>query len=237
MDMSVYADPYFAQPLPENAVLIVGAGHFGQRAVRMLSGKSDSPVYVVDRDQSHLARINDRLVKPIVCDGIRFLVENFPFFSPSNIVIPAVPVHLAFEWLITYLSDDFPVKRISVPEDTRSSLPHTWHTGDGSLLVSYADFRCPDDCPEPADYCTVTGEKRDKPLYQLLGELHVMDFNVHVIRSHQLAPGLGGYRVDNLLEMVRKITSQGAEKWMIGTACKCHGTLSAMEVHRALKRG
>jgi hypothetical protein len=203
----------------------------------MLSGKSDSMLYVVDRDRSHLARIHDRLVEPIVCDGIRFLALYFPSLSPSNIIIPAVPVHLAFEWLITYLSDEFLVKRISVPEHTRSSLPYTWHTGDGSLLVSYADFRCPDDCPEPAGYCTVTGEKRDKPLYQLLGELQVMDFNVHVIRSRQLAPGLGGYRVDNLLEMVTKIESHRVEKWMIGTACKCHGTLSAMEVHRALKKG
>ena len=234
MDMPAHSDPYFAQPLPDDAVLIVGAGHFGQRAVRMLSGRSKTPVYVVDKDRSHLSSVSDAVVEAIVDDGVRFLADNFSRLSPSNMIVPAVPVHLAFEWLTTYLSDAFRVKRIGVPEGIRASLPHTWLVEDGSLLVSYADFRCPDDCPEPAGYCTVTGEKRGKPLFQLLREIQVMNFAVHIIRSRQLAPGLGGYRVDILREMVTKIVSQKGENWIIGTACKCHGTLSAMEIHHEL---
>jgi hypothetical protein len=178
--------------------------------------------------------VKDADVEPIVDEGVRFLADNFSQLSPSNIIVPAVPVHLAFEWLTIYLSDSFRIKPIPVPEGIRTSLPYTWQTQDGSLLVSYANFRCPDDCPEPADYCTVTGKKRGKPLFQLLREIQVMDFAVHVIRSRQLAPGLGGYRVDILREMVTKITSQKFENWIIGTACKCHGTLSAMHIQNGL---
>jgi hypothetical protein len=234
MKPSLPSKPYWTQTLPANAVLIVGAGHFGQRAVRILSGRSKGPLYVVDKDRSQLDSVSDALVEPIVDDGVRFLVNNFSRLSPTTIIVPAVPVHLAFEWLTTYLSDSFRIKRIAVPEGIRPSLPHTWQTADGSLLVSYADFRCPDDCPEPADYCTVTGKKRGKPLFQLLREMEITNFGVHIIRSRQLAPGLGGYRVDILREMVSKITSQSIENWIVGTACKCHGTVSALEIHREL---
>jgi hypothetical protein len=234
MDISVHTDTYFDNSLPENAVLIVGAGHFGQRAVKILSAQSRAPVYVFDKDRSHLAGIRAAVAQAVVDDGVRFLAHNFSRLSPSNIIVPAVPLHLAFEWLTTYLSDGFQIRRMGVPEGIRPSLPHTWRADDGSLLVSYADFLCPDDCPEPAGYCTVTGEKRGKPMFQLLREIQMTNFAVHIIRSRQLAPGLGGYGVDILREMVTKITSQRAETWIIGTACKCHGTLSAMEIHREL---
>jgi hypothetical protein len=232
MNKSVQSKRSLTQPLPENAVLIVGAGHFGQRAVRILSDRSKGPVYVVDKDRSQLDSVSDAHMEPIIDDGVRFLAHHFSRLSPATIIVPAVPVHLAFEWLTIYLSDSFRIKRIAVPENIRPSLPHTWQTADGSLLVSYADFRCPDDCPEPADYCTVTGKKRGKPLFQLLRETEIANFGVHIIRSRQLAPGLGGYRVDILREMLTKITSQSIENWIVGTACKCHGTVSAMEIHR-----
>jgi hypothetical protein len=235
MNKSAQTKPYFSQPLPDNAVLIVGAGHFGRRAVKILSGRSKAPIYVVDKDRSQLESVSNALVETIVDDGVRFLARQFSRLSPATIIVPAVPVHLAFEWLAITLSDRFRIKQIPVPEDIRPSLPHTWQTADGSLLVSYADFRCPDDCPEPADYCTVTGKKRGKPLFQLLREIKIANFGVHVIRSRQLAPGLGGYRVDILREMVTKIESQRLEHWLVGTACKCHGTLSAMEIQGGLK--
>ena len=97
-------------------------------------------------------------------------------------------------------------------------------------MVSYADFRCPDDCPEPSDHCTVTGKKRGKPLYKLLGDIALPGFRVHVIRSRQLAPGIGGYSIGDLEGLRERVEGGGNSKWLVGTACKCHGIISAVEV-------
>ena len=214
----------------KDAIFIIGAGHFGKRAVNILSQKTDSPLSVVDQDEHCLLEIEYPKVKKIETDGIDFLVENFHRLSPSNIIIPAIPVHLASEWLKKYLGHDLRIKQIQVPSEIKTFLPHTWPGSEGSLLISYADFQCPDDCPEPADYCTVTGEKRKTPLFELLCKLKIPEFRVHIIRSRQLAPGLGGYRVDELKRMAKKIKDTGFGKWLTGTACRCHGTLTALEM-------
>jgi len=53
---------------------------------------------------------------------------------------------------------------------------------------------------------------------------------VHVIRSRQLAPGLGGYRVRDLKELLGKVSEAGKGKWLVATACNCHGIVTAMQV-------
>ncbi len=225
---------YIRDPLPEDAILIIGAGHFGKRAARILSGLHlrPTPILIVDKDRGSLTEIKDPAVEKILCEGIGFLVKNFHFLRPSNTIIPAVPVHLAFEWLKKNLDNDYRVTRIGVPKDIRPFLPHIWEGKEGSLLISHADFRCPDDCPEPADYCTVTGETRGKPLYELLRQLDLPNHRIHIIRSGQLAPGLGGYRADDLRKLFGRVRGEGMGKWLVGTACRCHGTVTAMEVCR-----
>jgi len=216
--------------LPQDAVLIIGAGHFGERAANILCKKPDSLLYIVDNSRASLEAVRELPLERIFCDGVAFLVENFSMFESSNTIIPAVPFHLAYEWLRKYLDHELKIVPVEMPRQTKLFLPFTWDAKDGSLLVSYANFRCPDDCPEPADYCTVTHKKRGTPLYQRLRELDIDGFNVYVIRSRQIAPGLGGYKVDNLKKMLTKVREKGAAKWLIGTACKCHGVLNAMEV-------
>jgi hypothetical protein len=214
----------------KEAMFIIGAGHFGKRAVNILSQKTDSPLSVVDQDEHCLLEIEEPTVTKIQTDGIDFLVENFHVLSPSNIIIPAIPVHLATEWLKKYLGHGLGIKQIQVPSEIKAFLPHTWPGSEGSLLISYADFLCPDDCPEPADYCTVTGERRGTPLYELLSQLELPGFRVHIIRSRQLAPGLGGFRVDDLTKLAERVREERIGSWLVGTACRCHGTLTALEI-------
>ena len=218
------------EPFPEDAIFIIGAGHFGKRAASILSQKTDSPISILDKDEHRLFEIKGLMVKKIQSDGIDFLVENFRILSPLNIIIPAIPIHLASEWLKKYLDDDLGINQIQVPEGIKTFLPHTWPGSEGSLLVSYADFQCPDDCPEPADYCTITREKRKTPLYDLLSQLKLSDFKIHIIRSRQLAPGLGGFRVDDLKKLDARVRDEGMGRWLVGTACRCHGTVTALEM-------
>jgi len=218
----------FQEEISEDTIFIIGAGHFGNRAARILSQESDAPLFVVDVDEKTLLQVKGLPVKTIAYDGILFLVENYTILNPLNIIVPAVPVHLAFEWLKCHLERKFKIRKISIPEEINSLLPHTWLGSEKSLLVSYADFICPDNCPEP-EFCTVTGKRHKRPLHDLLSHLDLLDFQVHVIRSHQLAPGLGGYKVDDLKKAAERLISNEAGKWLLCTACKCHGVITALE--------
>jgi hypothetical protein len=220
-------------PLPENSILIIGSGYFGERAARILSTKPELSLVLVDQDQNQLEKITHPVLTKVVCDGVNFLSDHFASLNPSFIIIPAVPLHLAFLWLQKYIQANYNeaiVKGLDVPGAIKNQLPHTWDGLDGSLLISYADFLCPDNCPEPADHCTVTGEKRPKPLYGLLAELDLPGFQSAIIKSRQLAPGIGGYLVADLKELFEKITKRAEGTWLIGTACRCHGVLSAMHI-------
>jgi len=215
--------------IDEDAVFIIGAGHFGARAARILCQRSNAPVFVVDPDDKGLSDLEDAKVQRVHGDGIQFLLDNLHFMKNAATIVPALPLHLAYEWLIRFLPGDMRIEKVDVPE-MRPPLPHACPASEGSTLVSYADFLCPDDCPEPV-HCTVTGEKREQPLYALLRNLQLPPFQVHMIRSHQLAPGLGGYQAGDLRETADRVMTDGARMWILGTACKCHGILTAFKMN------
>lgn len=214
---------------PEDLCLIIGAGHFGRRAAGILKNKSDSPILIIDKEKESFEHIEALPSEKIVCDGVSFLVKNIHALNPSNFIIPAIPLHLAAEWLKSYLyTHGWTIRVRNLPEEILSHLPHVWQGIGGTLLISYADFLCPDDCPEPSDHCPTTGETRTAPLHDLLGRLIIPQHQNYIIRSRQLAPGLGGYRVEDLKDLLKKV-KQEEGKWLVGTACKCHGAITAFE--------
>jgi hypothetical protein len=227
-----YSSSALQSPLPEESILIIGAGYFGRRAARVLCGAhlQRKPLFIIDREGEKLAEITGPSIERIRSDGIDFLVKNAPFLRPTNVIIPAIPVHLSAEYLKNCRHKDFKIKQTDVPQEIKRFFPHTWSGSEGSLLISNADFTCPDDCPEPEDYCTVTGERRETPLYESLRRLVLPGYRVYVIRSHQLMPGVGGYRVADLTELVGRVKQERKGRWLVGTACKCHGTLTALEI-------
>jgi hypothetical protein len=218
----------------ERFVFVIGAGHFGARAARILSEQGDVQVFVVDQDENRLSGFKGPRVKTISSNGLRFLSDHFPLLNLSSLIVPALPVHLAAEWVRLLLEEDLPLKKIDLPDELKSLLPHTWPAEDGSLLVSYADYLCPEDCAEPRR-CTVTGEER-RPLYELLGSLTLSDYRVHIVQSHQLAPGLGGYLLKDLFSCAEKIQEESPARWILGTACRCHGVLSGLWAGRKSDR-
>jgi hypothetical protein len=220
------------EKLKNKAIIILGAGHFGQRAAALLSTVPHTSLWIVDRDVAKLKKIGSIGAKRIAEDGVRFLAKHFSHLAPSTFIIPAVPLHLAFEWLRAYINEKGTVEQLPVPKSFSLHLPHPSEGREGSLLTSYADFRCPDDCAEPANRCTVTGKKRETPLYRLLTGAEPRGFGMHVIRSRQLAPGVGGYRVKDLKELLKRISEGGKGKWLVATACKCHGIVTALQVAR-----
>lgn len=208
-------------------ILIVGAGRFGARIVRLLQTASSGPIVVVDIDPAKLTGIDNPAVEVVQADGVAFLVKNFKRLQPNDIVVPALPVHLAVEWLKVELNRSYRVVPRRVADPVADRLPNSWRIAPELLLTSYADFICPEDCQEP-ERCSVSGETRDVPMRRLLGNLNVDGFSTHAIASLQLAPGAGGYRASDLDELRQRVINAGTpHNWLVATACKCHGMLSA----------
>ena len=230
LEANMKEDSNFSQDLETPTIaVILGAGHFGQRALSVLAKRPGMRIYMVDDHKDTLAKVGGTNIKPIHGDAVEFLLSNAAALSHGAHIIPAVPFHLAYEFAFRVLGTGHRVERIPVPAQLKTSLPHVWQGDHGSLLVSYADFRCPDDCPEPK-FCTVTGQRRDRPLYELLGCIDMEGYKVSIIRSHQMGPGVGGYSMTQLLDMCSLIRSGGPGRWLLGTACKCHGVLSGLEI-------
>jgi hypothetical protein len=120
------------------------------------------------------------------------------------------------------------VQKIAVPNDLIAALPNPIKGKTGQLYISIADFKCPEDCLEPDEICTYTAEPRLMILHEFLKSIQLKDFKSVVIRSHQLAPGVGGYKPEALFEALKEIKATRAPL-MISTACSCHGVVDAFK--------
>jgi hypothetical protein len=207
--------------------LIIGCGHFGSRAAEKLFQKDPrSKIIVVDSNKKALQKVSHLPVETEVKDGVSYLDQFFSKAREVDYLIPAVPLHLAFEFILFQLKP-FCGKRGKIP--TLPGLPNSMMGKTGDLYTSLADFLCSENCPEPARYCTATGKRREKPLYQILKDLKG-PFESRVIRSQQLGPGIGGFQPKvllNLLEGIKKKMASG-RTMLISTASRCHGVTSAL---------
>jgi hypothetical protein len=210
-----------------HAYLIIGCGHFGSRAAKKLFQKdSHSKIIVVDKSRGALQKVSRFPIQTVVCDGIFYLSQFLSEGRKVNYIIPAVPFHLAFEFILSQLKS-LRAKRRKIPP--LSGLPNPVSGKTGDLYTSFANFLCSEDCPEPAQYCTITKGKRPKPLHRVLNELEGA-FESRVIRSQQLGPGIGGFRPEALLDLLEDIEKKRNPDRLIliSTASRCHGVTSAL---------
>jgi hypothetical protein len=137
---------------------------------------------------------------------------------------------VAVEWLLQELKPASDGRIIPVPEELETRLPNPIRGAEGQLYVSNAAFICPDDCPEPDDLCTVTGEPRPLVLCDTLSNLILPGYHATCIVSSQLAPGVGGYQWRTLLGVLADIKAHPG-KILVSTACKCHAVVHAFVHH------
>ena len=187
---------------PTHTYLIIGCGHFGSRAAKKLLQKDPhSKIIVVDKSKKALQKVSRLPIETIISDGIFYLSQFLSEGRKTDYIIPAVPLHLAFEFILSQLKP-LGAKRKRIP--SISGLPNPVSGKTGDLYTSLANFLCSEDCPEPAQYCTATGKRREKPLYQILKDLKG-PFESRVIRSEQLAPGVGGFQPKALIDLLEDI--------------------------------
>ena len=202
--------------------LIAGYGKFGRLALeRITAAFPRSEIIIVEQNPDKLPQDLSLGVSTFDGDAASFML-NASLLEGRDWIVPMVPFHLAVE----YLAKKSPaLKQIPFPLEISLFVPNPYPSGPSDLCCSVADFLCPDDCPEGI-CCTVTGQPRS-PLYEALEGLQIPDFKVLVLRSSQILPGVGGYKLNDLAQLEKRITSG---KYIIATSCKCHAVMTSCEV-------
>ena len=210
---------------------ILGAGHFGSLAVkRILQRKGRCNLLVVDHREDALDDLRDEPLKIIKQDAVNFLSSHTG--AGNEWIIPAIPEHVAFSWLCQQLTKEGTVTPIAPPSVIDQHIPNPMRGKGGVLYTSFATFRCPDDCEEPEEICRVTRERREANLYELIQQIEVRGYKSLVVRSHQLAPGVGGYQLSTLWRLLDEVRSS-KKNILVATACRCHGVINALRFDRS----
>lgn len=209
--------------------LILGTGKFGRLALRRLARQDAAASFVVvDQDPAALAAARDGAPDRtgVQAEAIAFLVQQLGGDDRWDWIVPMVPVHVAYQWLLAGPLAGSGWQPQAAPEALAGLIPGARRGPQGELYLSRAQHRCPDDCAEP-EVCPVTGESRDLPLHQELASLHLAGYEIRVIPSQQLAPGVGGYPPWRLLDLAREMDNLTGNV-LIATACRCHGVLHGL---------
>ena len=201
---------------------MVGAGVFGRRALELLGPRVRT---VADLDPGE--DLGGRGWEVWALDGAEAVSRALARPEQVKWVVPAVPVHLAAQWLkLTLKEYDF--RPLALEEGSLPPVAWKMAGGVGLWYLSLADFRCPPDCPEPAEICTHTGKPRGTPMHERIARQSWPGLECRVLRSHQLAPGVGALKAGDLADLQQEIRGR-AGGWVLATSCKCHGVLEGLE--------
>ncbi|MCX5890827.1 MAG: hypothetical protein NTY36_15480 [Deltaproteobacteria bacterium] len=210
--------------------LILGAGKFGRLALKRLARQDAAATFlVVDRNPSALAAVRALelpRVSGVVAEAIAFLAANLRQDSPWDWLIPMVPVHVAWAWLLAGPLQGW--EEAAAPAEMEDLGPWSGWGSEGQVYLSRAAYLCPDDCPESDSVCPVSGESREVALYAELAALKLPGWNIRVVASRQLAPGVGGYPPQELLALARELNGMSG-RVLIATACRCHGVVHGLQ--------
>jgi len=208
------------------SIWVIGGGKFGRRAVRLLHKATPSAeIIVVDHE---LIPDLPPDIEVVCGEGVEWLAEQCVSDSLVTKIIPVIPVHLAAEWLKMKLASDGGVlSSEEIPENLLQQLPHPIRVRPDKIVISHADFICPENCSEPDTLCSYTQQLRPPPLYTILETMDWGDLTPIIIRSRQFAAGVGGFYLKDLWNLLIRAKSLPEVPLLIGTACKCHGVLDS----------
>ena len=209
---------------------IIGGGHFGQRSAHSIrQTEADSNILLID-EQSLICKQMERQGFEAVCmEGIGYLKTHLVERNHPDWIIPAIPVHVAYEWLKSKLVKRFMVTPIPLPNRLKAMLPNPIQSNSAEIYVSNADFICPENCSEPDEICTYTAQPRPRNLNDHLRDFYYKGFRSIVIYSQQLFPGVGGYTPKSLHRALTEI-ERSPGQILLGTACRCHGVINAFKL-------
>lgn len=250
-----------------NYYLILGGGYFGLKAAQKIllnriqknqsNGKLKSPlseksyrIWIIDKridclSFSELKKEKKENLHFIIAEAGDFLDA---FLSLSWVIknahhmmiVPAVPFHLAAEWLIKSLVKERRVNRVNIeriPLETAWNLPFEYMDPLGNRYLSMATWRCSENCLPSPGRCSLTNIARPVDLFTFIekqvGRSEVFqEAIIRVIKSEQLAPGLGAYPCHELIALKEEALNQApGKKFLIATACTCHGVVTQFQIN------
>lgn len=205
-------------------------GRFGTLAWQRLHQKEPAAGFcLVDHDPQKLVLPGRSPgIQTVTAAAVDYLSAVLHKPAPPAWIIPAIPLHVAFEWLWRQRPPEEIWHAIPVPEALGSNLPYRYRGKEGELYLSLSTAPCPDDCPEPPTRCSLTGAPRAFNLYEYLENFILPGYTGLVIRSRQLAPGVGGYRPADLWQLRDQVLARQGQ-FIISTACRCHGVGHGLE--------
>ncbi|MGB3211401.1 MAG: hypothetical protein WBB19_11910 [Desulforhopalus sp.] len=206
---------------------VIGGGQFGRHAVELLRQTAPSgKIVVVDKVPIRELPVE---IEVVCADGVEWFAEHFTPDCDVKKIIPALPLHLAADWLKDKLSAEHRIVCSSeVPDEGLQHFPHPIRLSRSRVVMSHADFLCPPDCPEPESFCTYTQLPRPPELHHLLEEIDLGGFVPLILRSCQFAPGLGGFFPEDLWNLLERARLLPDTPLLIGTTCKCHGIVDSL---------
>ncbi|MBT8356533.1 MAG: potassium transporter [Desulfobacterales bacterium] len=214
------------------SIWILGAGRFGLKAAKNYSQKNENAELTIVEENRKICHQVEKLGFKTVCmDGIEYLLQNLKNMDHPDWIIPAIPVHVAYEWVRLKIKGSYILKTTRLPLEVKTRLPNVSEGKRGEIYMSIADFICPDHCPEPNDICTHTGKPRPFTLYKRLESIQDDHFRSVVVQSRQLFPGVGGYTPKALFQTLDIIKSSRISV-LLSTACRCHGVMHAFKLKK-----
>ncbi|MFZ3048841.1 MAG: potassium transporter [Desulfatirhabdiaceae bacterium] len=214
--------------MSDSSIWILGAGYFGKKAVTAARNRfPNSGITVVDQNPDALKTVCEDGVQTVCMEAVLFVHHHLQSAGHPGWIVPVVPIHLAWEWIRRQLQPENRIEPIEIPDAIRNMLPNTMPGKVGEIYTSIASFKCPDNCPEPAIRCTHTGLPRPLIMYDFLESMRYQGVQPVVIRSRQLAPGIGGYSPADLFTALEKI-QRDTGSILLCTACKCHGVVQSL---------
>jgi len=220
--------------------LIIGGGKFGTRAAEYLL-KNSKPFIVLDKDEKclvmktfDLARLNP--------DEIDHIDSSKNYFAKGNVinaltliekvkpeyVFPTAPIHIAAmlvkeKYGLKVWDEGINHFLAGIPPKITKIIVSV---GKGTVVVSYnRDKACKQNCDAPP-ICPVTKLKKPCPMYDLL---QFAAPEAIILRSYQLER-LGALKGNEIIEVLEKC--KGKSSIIIGTACKCHGVITALRAQK-----
>jgi hypothetical protein len=213
---------------------IIGGGKFGLEAAKKLCKANPSDqITLVEHEKAVCGRIRELGYQAVCMDGLQYLDRHLISARDPDWIVPAIPLHVAYEWIRAKMSARYVMEPITVPPDLVAALPNPINAETGQLYISIADFICPESCPEPDQICTYTHKPRAMILHEFLKSIQFKGLKSVVIRSHQLLPGVGGYKPRALYDALKEIETAQMPV-ILSTACSCHAVIHTFK-HSAKK--
>ncbi len=203
--------------------LVVGGGRAGRLALLRLGAKVSA--LVEPNPSQEVLAWGGEIIRQ---DGAAAVAQALEGEQPPRWVVPCLPRHLLLEWLCLSLAGQRP-RLLSLPETALPQAAQRMAGAQGAWYLSLTDTLCPDDCAEPARLCPKTGQERGLSLQRRLAGIKLPGFQVAVLRSYQLAPGVGGLLSSQMLKLRQRMSQLGGS-WVLGTSCRCHGVAQALEL-------